>query len=135
MTLRKAVKGIAVICISLLVLGGIAFGLWFGIDRLKCRAQRNAFIRQVNDITQDAQRRLKVGTGKRDVEHFFEDHRMRFTFTDIAGDSVADGILLTKVCPRIASCTQANIDVSVKLDNLERTKEEPNVINYYVNCW
>jgi hypothetical protein len=108
---------------------------WLGLryfrSQTDCKKLSAAFVRQVENIKEDAHERLKIGTKKADVARFFAEHSIPFTISE----SEARGTLWTSGCaPFGCGSDSALIGVSVKLDPAGAVTEEPTVIGMYTDC-
>ncbi|PYU46881.1 MAG: hypothetical protein DMG53_10850 [Acidobacteria bacterium] len=108
---------------------------WLGLryfrSQIDCKKLDAAFARQVENIKEDAHKRLKIGTKKADVARFFAELSISLT---ISG-SEARGTLWTSGCaPFGCGSDSALIGVSVKLDPAGAVTEEPTLIGIYTDC-
>ena len=96
-----------------------------------CKQRGAAYEKQVENIKQDAQNRLKIGTKKADVAKFFTEHSIPFDFFE----SEALGTLSTSGCAPFGCGTDsAEIGVSVKLSQAGVVTEKPKVVALYTDC-
>jgi hypothetical protein len=96
-----------------------------------CKQRGAAYEKQVENIKQDAQNQLKIGTKKADVAKFFSEHSIPFDFFEFE----ARGTLSTSGCaPFGCGADSALIGVSVKLSQAGVVTEEPKVVALYTDC-
>src|SRR5438477_8101612 len=80
---------------AIVVIGGVSWlGLRYFRSQIDCKKLDAAFARQVENIKEDAHKRLKIGTKKADVARFFAELSISLT---ISG-SEARGTLWTSGC-------------------------------------
>jgi hypothetical protein len=130
----KTVRRRIVIAAAIVLIAGLSWLLW---NRIRCQQRGAAFARQVETIKRDAQEQLKIGTEKIAVAHFFADHNIPLTFSDLGGEATyAMGTIYTTGCAPVLACgtDSALIGVRVKLDPEGTTTEEPAVVSLYTDC-
>ncbi len=108
---------------------------WFGLkyyrSRIDCQRRREVHVRQIEDIRRNAEARLRPGTSKEDVAHFFKDHNIRL-FTP---NNEATGTLETSgYAPWGCGSDAGIIVVRVKINSAGSVTEGPTVVDLYTDC-
>ena len=116
------------IAITIVVIAGVS---WFGRREYRCKLRAAAFAGQVESITRDAAKELKVGTNQADVSRFFAEHNIPF---ETVGSEVFGNLETSGCAPFGCGTDKAFIGVDVKLDGSGNVSEVPRVVGMYRDC-
>ncbi|HET9838576.1 MAG TPA: hypothetical protein VFR84_10100 [Candidatus Angelobacter sp.] len=116
--------------ILLISLAGCSF-LFYRHHDAACRQREAAYNAKAQSLERAAQEKLKIGTRKEDVEHFFAEHGLPLTFTP----HEASGTIYTTGCaPSGCGSDAAILGVRVEVDNTGTVVGKPAVGGIYTNC-
>jgi len=105
--------------------------VWFEQREYRCKLHAESFARQVENISRDAIKDLKVGTNKLDVARFFAERGIPLAIVE----SEAYASLRTSGCAPLGCGTDvAFVTVRVKLDATGAVAEIPKVSGVYKDC-
>ena len=116
--------------ILLIALAGCSFLLYRHHDAA-CRQREAAYKAKAESLERAAQEKLKLGTKREDVEHFFAENGLPLTFTP----HEASGTIYTTGCaPSGCGSDAAILGVRVEVDNTGTVVGKPAVGGIYTNC-
>lgn len=129
--MKNVRRGIATAA-AIFFMVGLSWLVW---NRIRCQLRGAAFARRIERIKRDAQEQLKIGTEKAAVAHFFADHDIPLTVSNMLGATYATGTIYTTGCAPFGCGTDsALIGVRVKIDPGGNTMEKPEVVDLYTDC-
>ena len=127
--MRNRIRAVHV-AVILVILIAILVGVSFYRSHVLCQSRSNAFRLRVARLRADAQKEMRIGTRKADVEYFFRSHDIGLRFAD----GEATGGVRAIGCGPLGCGDIAAIQISVEVDSDGTVIAEPKVFGYYTDC-
>jgi hypothetical protein len=128
--IEMRIRILVAIALAIVLLAGI-FAWRNHQTQVSCKKRGDAFEARVEALKRDAREKLRIGTKKDAVVHFFSDHGIPVTFSQ----GQAEGTIYTEGCSPFGCGTdQALLGLRIDVDEAGTVISTPNIGSMYTNC-